>query len=105
MASILPSAPAHDFYICAQINRDYVIGSKVVTVNGVYKRTAAGEWAHQGYNDATLTAVAIDPRDRRKRVVGPGAQEIITSFTPRPTTACGAHSTAARPGGSVTIGP
>jgi len=57
-------ASADDFYICAKVNRDYVIGSKVVTLNGIFKRAADGSWEHQGYNDATLTAVAIDPRDR-----------------------------------------
>lgn len=65
MASTMFAAAgsADGFFICAQINRDYVIGSKVVTVNGVYKRAVDGTSEHQGYNDATLTAVAIDPRD------------------------------------------
>lgn len=57
------AASADDFYICAKVNRDYVIGSKVVTLNGIFKRAADGSWEHQGYNDATLTSVAIDPRD------------------------------------------
>ena len=61
---ISSAAPAYDFYICAKVNRDYVIGSKVETVNGVFKRTDEGTWEHQGYNDTTLTSVAFDPRDR-----------------------------------------
>ncbi|MCC6415580.1 MAG: hypothetical protein IT582_06700 [Opitutaceae bacterium] len=55
---------ASDFYIIANINRNYVIGSKIETVNGVYQRNDAGEWRHLGYNDTSLTAVAFDPRDR-----------------------------------------
>jgi len=53
----------YDFYICANINRNYVIGSKIVTTNGVFQRTDGG-WTHIGYNDTGLTAVAFDPRDR-----------------------------------------
>ncbi len=66
MASTTYSAAAkeYDFYICAKVNRDYVIGSKVETVNGIFMRTDEGTWEHQGYNDTTLTAVAFDPRDR-----------------------------------------
>ncbi len=63
--TLAPAAPEYDFYICAKVNRDYVIGSKVETVNGVFQRTAEGTWEHQGYNDTTLTAVAFDPRDRK----------------------------------------
>ena len=62
--SVTAAAPAYDFFICANINRNYVIGSKIETVNGVYQRTAGGEWQHIGYNDTGITAVAFDPRDR-----------------------------------------
>lgn len=56
---------AYDFFICANVNRNYVIGSKIVTTNGLFQRDeAAGEWRHFGYNDTTITAVAFDPRDR-----------------------------------------
>lgn len=57
--------PAHDFYVCANINRDYVIGSKIVTLNGTYQRDpASGAWRHFGINDTTISALAFDPRDR-----------------------------------------
>ena len=57
--------PAHDFYVCANINRDYVIGSKIVTLNGTYQRDpASGAWRHFGVNDTTISALAFDPRDR-----------------------------------------
>jgi|UniRef100_UPI004048EE09 photosystem II stability/assembly factor-like uncharacterized protein len=61
---VMPAAPAYDFYICANINRNYVIGSKIETVNGVYQRNDDGTWQHMGYNDTSITAVAFDPRDR-----------------------------------------
>ncbi len=64
LASAAPAAPQYDFFVCANINRNYVIGSKIVTTNGVFQRTDAGEWQHLGYNDTGITAVAFDPRDR-----------------------------------------
>ncbi|GAB5561424.1 MAG: hypothetical protein SynsKO_30710 [Synoicihabitans sp.] len=67
LGSTLPlfGAPAYDFFICANVNRNYVIGSKIVTTNGLFKRDAASDsWQHFGYNDTTLSAVAFDPRDQ-----------------------------------------
>ena len=62
------TAPApvssYDFFICANINRNYVIGSKIVTTNGIFQRAAAGDWQHLGYNDTGISALAFDPRDR-----------------------------------------
>lgn len=58
------AAPAHDLFICANINRNYVVGSKIETINGIYQQTSPGGWQHVGYNDTTITAVAFDPRDR-----------------------------------------
>ena len=57
--------PPLDFFICATLNRNYVVGSKIVTTNGLFQRDPAQGWAHLGYNDTTLTGVAFDPRDRR----------------------------------------
>jgi len=54
----------HDFYICANVNRDYVIGSKIVTLNGLFRLGSDGKWHHLGVNDTTLTALAFDPRNR-----------------------------------------
>jgi hypothetical protein len=65
LSMVSMASSAYDFYICAKVNRDYVIGSKVETVNGIFHRTESGDWQHQGYNDTTLTAVAFDPRDRQ----------------------------------------
>ena len=58
------AAPAYDFFVCANINRNYVIGSKIITTNGIFQRDAAGEWQHLGYNDTMISALAFDPRDR-----------------------------------------
>ena len=58
------AAPAYDFFVCANINRNYVIGSKIVTTNGIFQRDAAGEWQHLGYNDTGISGLAFDPRDR-----------------------------------------
>ena len=57
--------PAYDFFVCANLNRNYVVGSKIVTTNGVYQRDPAGTWRHLGANDTGITAVAFDPRDRK----------------------------------------
>jgi hypothetical protein len=62
-AGFAASAPAYDFYLCANLNRNYTIGAKVAANNGVYLHDS-GAWRHVGYNDGTLTAVAFDPRDR-----------------------------------------
>lgn len=64
LASIASAASQYDFYICANINRNYVVGSKITTTNGVYHRADDGSWVHTGYNDTSITAVAFDPRDR-----------------------------------------
>ena len=63
-ALIAAEAPEYDFFIAANINRNYVIGSKIVTTNGVFRRDDAGAWQHVGYNDAGISAFAFDPRDR-----------------------------------------
>ncbi len=64
-AGLCFAAPAYDFFICATLNRNYVVGSKIVTTNGVFQRDASQGWVHMGYNDTTLTGVAFDPRDRQ----------------------------------------
>lgn len=66
-AASLPHAapPAYDFFACAIVNRNYTIGNRLATANGVYQRTESGDWVHHGASDPTITAVAFDPRDRR----------------------------------------
>jgi hypothetical protein len=58
-------APAHDLILCASINRSYVIGSKMVTLSGLYRRVADGSFEHFGPNLLYLSGVSLDPRDHR----------------------------------------
>ena len=59
---IAAAAPEYDFFIAANINRNYVIGSKIVTTNGVFRRDDAGAWQHVGYNDTGISAFAASAR-------------------------------------------
>jgi photosystem II stability/assembly factor-like uncharacterized protein len=59
------AAPAHDLYLCASINKNYVIGSKLVTLSGLYRRNADGGYAHFGPNFPGMFNLAFDPRDHR----------------------------------------
>ncbi|MBL4574787.1 MAG: hypothetical protein JKY51_01635 [Opitutaceae bacterium] len=61
--SCVSSPPKHDAYICAAVNKSYVIGSKIVTTGGLRLRDDAGEWQHFGINDHSIGAVSFDPRD------------------------------------------
>jgi photosystem II stability/assembly factor-like uncharacterized protein len=62
--SVGAGAPAYDFYISANVNRNYVIGSRIETTNGVFHHDdATGEWRHIGVNDTTLSALAFHPTD------------------------------------------
>ena len=56
-------AAGHDFYISAATNRNYVVGSVIVTVNGIFRHEANGEWTHIGNNDTSVLGVDFDPRD------------------------------------------
>lgn len=63
--TMLSAAPTHDLYLCAAINKNYVIGSKLVTLNGLYRRQADGGFQHLGSNFTGLFALAVDPRNPR----------------------------------------
>jgi photosystem II stability/assembly factor-like uncharacterized protein len=60
------TAPAHDMYLCATISRNYVIGSKLVTDSGIYRRNAEGNYQHFGINFPFVLNVAFDPRDHQR---------------------------------------
>lgn len=64
LAAAIPASAAYDFFICANVNRDYVIGSNIVTLNGTFKLTESGDWEHFGDNDLSIFSLAFDPRDR-----------------------------------------
>lgn len=68
LASFLPLIAigqdrTYDLYVCAAVNRNYVIGSKITTTSGLHLRQANGQWAHVGINDPSIFAVSFDPRD------------------------------------------
>jgi photosystem II stability/assembly factor-like uncharacterized protein len=58
-------ASGHDFYIAATTNKNYVVGSVITTINGVFRHEANGDWTHIGNNDTSVECVAFDPRDHR----------------------------------------
>ena len=58
-------ASTHDFYICAATNKNYVIGSTIVTINGIFRHEANGDWTHIGNNDTSVGGLSFDPRDHR----------------------------------------
>jgi photosystem II stability/assembly factor-like uncharacterized protein len=57
------AASNYDFYVCAAVNKNYVIGSKIVTTSGLHRLEPGGDWEHIGINDPTIFAVSFDPRD------------------------------------------
>lgn len=56
-------APKHDMYLCATISLNYVIGSKLVTLSGLYQREQDGSYRHFGLNFPGIFNLAVDPRD------------------------------------------
>jgi photosystem II stability/assembly factor-like uncharacterized protein len=66
LSLVLPAfaAPAHDLYLFGSINgTGRVIGSRDAAVNGVYRRTADGAYAHLGLNYPAMLGGSFDPRD------------------------------------------
>lgn len=68
LALLLPviagaAAPKHDLYVVAAINNGFVVGSKIVTLSGLFQRGADDSYQHFGLNFPYLTSVAVDPRD------------------------------------------
>lgn len=56
-------APPHDLYLCATISLNYVIGSKLVTLSGLYRRGADKTYGHFGPNFPGIFNLAVDPRN------------------------------------------
>jgi len=57
------AAPKHDLYVVAAINNGFVVGSKMVTLSGLFQRGADDTYSHFGLNFPYLTSLAVDPRD------------------------------------------
>ena len=62
-AAFVQAAPKHDLFLCATISKNYVIGSKLVTLNGLYEREATGSYRHFGANFPGIFSLSFDPRD------------------------------------------
>ena len=56
-------APTHDMFVAAAINNGFVVGSKMVTLSGLFQRGADNTYSHFGLNFPYLTSLAVDPRD------------------------------------------
>jgi photosystem II stability/assembly factor-like uncharacterized protein len=57
------TAPKHDLYLCATISLNYVIGSKLETLSGLYRREPDGTYRHFGLNFPGIFSLAVDPHD------------------------------------------
>ncbi len=65
-SATLSAAPQHDLYLFGSINgTGRVVGSRDNAMNGVYRRTAGGDYTHFGLNYPAMLAGAFDPRDAR----------------------------------------
>ncbi len=62
--SVAEQSPPAETYVCAAVNKNYVIGSKITTTSGIHRLEPSGEWKHIGINDPSVFAVSFDPRDR-----------------------------------------
>lgn len=55
--------PRHSLYVVATINNNFVVGSKLVTLSGLFQRGSDSTYTHFGLNFPYLVSLAIDPRD------------------------------------------
>ncbi len=53
----------HSLYVVATINNNFVVGSKLVTLSGLFQRGNDSTYTHFGLNFPYLVSLAIDPRD------------------------------------------
>lgn len=62
-AAAAADAPRHDLVIVAAISNNFVVGSKLTTLSGLYRRGDDGAYRHFGLNFPYMTSAAVDPRD------------------------------------------
>jgi photosystem II stability/assembly factor-like uncharacterized protein len=55
--------PRHTLYVVATINNNFVVGSKMVTLSGLFQRGADSSYGHFGLNFPYFVSLAVDPRD------------------------------------------
>ena len=58
-------APGHNLYVVATVNNNFVVGSKMVTLSGLFQRGADNTYGHFGLNFPYFVSLAIDPRDSK----------------------------------------
>lgn len=63
------AARRHELYLCATVSLNYVIGSKLVTLSGLYQRGPDGTFGHRGLNFPGIFSLAVDPRDPQQLFV------------------------------------
>ncbi len=61
--SVAAEAPGHNLYVVAAVNNNFVVGSKMVTLSGLFQRGADNTYGHFGLNFPYFVSLAIDPRD------------------------------------------
>ncbi len=59
-ALMLPASAQPVLYACASFTREYVVGAKLPP-SGLFRRTAAGQWEHLGFNHPFLVTLEAGP--------------------------------------------
>lgn len=60
LALTLPVSAQPVLYACASFTREYVVGAKLPP-SGLFRRTAAGQWEHLGFNHPFLVSLEAGP--------------------------------------------
>jgi photosystem II stability/assembly factor-like uncharacterized protein len=55
--------PKHELIVVAAINSNFVVGSKLVNLSGLFERTPDGNYRHFGLNFPFFFNIAVDPHD------------------------------------------
>ena len=63
LAATACATPSHNLYVVATVNNNFVVGSKMVTLSGLFQRGADNTYGHFGLNFPYFVSMAVDPRD------------------------------------------
>ena len=69
--SALSAFAQHQLYACVSNSKGYVVGAKLQP-SGVFRKTAAGEWEHLGFNHPFTSALALSPLDSETMFLAAG---------------------------------
>jgi len=58
----LPAFGQFTLYACMVTSKDYVVGAQLPP-SGIFRKPAAGQWRHAGYNHPFISALDFDPAD------------------------------------------